>query len=419
MTTMTEPSLTFEDFDLDPALQDAIKKMNYHKPTPVQAEAIPALLERQDVLAGAATGTGKTAAFVLPMLQYLLDEPRRPDLPRVLLLAPTRELAFQIHKVVKQLGTFCDFKTAIITGGFDKANQFKTLRQPFDILVGTPGRLTYLMAEDALNLSDIEMVVIDEADRMLDMGQGKDVLSLLDAIPGDFQAALFSATLSGAGVRKFAEEILDDPVTVQIEAPNQQSEQVQQVVYLANDKAHKQALLENILNDATCQSAIVFCNKKERAIEVTGWLQSRNISAQVLHGDFIQAVRMDKMHKFKSGKIKVLVATDVAARGLDMLHITHVINYDLPFRGDIYIHRIGRTGRAQQVGIAVNLVERHDLENLERIEYHLQQQLPVGKIAGLEANFKMKDVAKKPAKKKVKKKDAAKKSAAKTAKKKK
>jgi ATP-dependent RNA helicase SrmB len=395
--------MTFDDFDLDEALLRAIQKQGFHKPTPIQQEAIPALLERQDVLAGAATGTGKTAAFVLPVLQYLLDEPRHTRHPRVLMLAPTRELAFQIHKVVKELASFCDFKSAIITGGFDHGKQIKTLQQPFEILVGTPGRLTYLMGEGAVDLTDIEMVIIDEADRMLDMGQGKDVLALLDAIPGDFQAGLFSATLAGSGVAKFAEEILDEPVTIQIDAPNQKSAQIQQLVYLANDKTHKQALLENILSDASCQSAIVFCNKKERAIEVTDWLQSRNLSAQVLHGDFIQAVRMDKMQKFKSGKIKILVATDVAARGLDLLNVTHVINYDLPFRGDIYIHRIGRTGRAQQVGIAINLVERHDLAHLQRIEYHLQQRLPVAKISGLEANFKLKDTLKKSGKKKKKK----------------
>ncbi len=404
--------MTFEDFDLDDVLLSAIANQNYHKPTPVQQAAIPALLERNDVLAGAATGTGKTAAFVLPMLQFLLDEPRRPNLPRILLLAPTRELAFQIHKVIKELGTFCEFDSVVITGGFDQGKQIKNLDKAFDILVGTPGRLTYLMAEGVLDLTDIEMVIIDEADRMLDMGQGKDVNALLDAIPDQFQAGLFSATLSGGGVQKFADSILEEPTLVQIEAPNEQSKQVQQLAYLANDKAHKQALLESILKDPSCGSAIVFCNKKERAMEVTEWLQSRNVSAQVLHGDFIQAVRLEKMQKFKRGKIKVLVATDVAARGLDLLNITHVINYDIPFRGDVYIHRIGRTGRAQQVGIAVNLVERHDLENLQRIEYHLGQRLQYAKIKGLEPSYKLKD-ALKTKKKTAKKSKAAKKKKAK------
>ncbi|MBO1923199.1 DEAD/DEAH box helicase [Thiomicrorhabdus sp. 6S3-12] len=386
--------MTFDEFDLDPILLSAIEKIGYHKPTPVQQEAIPAMLDRTDVLAGAATGTGKTAAFVIPALQYLLDEPRAARFPRVLILAPTRELAFQIHKTVKQLGTHCEFPTAVITGGFNQGKQAQTLSNPTDILVATPGRLSKMMEEDQVNLSYVELLIIDEADRMLDMGQGPTVRTLLEAIPGDFQAGLFSATLSGSGVRKFADEILDEPVEIQIDAPNRKSEQIQQVSYLANDKDHKHALLTSLLNDASCQSAIVFCNKKERAIAVTDFLQSQNISAQVLHGDFIQAVRLEKMHKFKSGKIKVLVATDVAARGLDMLNITHVINYDLPYRGDIYIHRIGRTGRAQQVGIAVNLVERHDLKALERIEYHLQQKIPEAKIAGLEPNFTIKSAIK-------------------------
>ena len=406
--------MTFEELDLDTVLVDAVKQQNFNTPTPVQEAAIPLLMDRLDVLAGAATGTGKTAAFVLPVLQYLLDEPQHAGQPRVLLLAPTRELAFQIHKVVKQLGTHCEFPSTIITGGFKMSQQVENLKRPCDILVATPGRLAKIMEEDGVNLSNIEMLIIDEADRMLDMGQGPTVRALLEAIPGDFQAGLFSATLTGSGVEKFASDILDDPQIVQIDAPNQKSDQVQQAIYLANDKAHKQALLTQLLKDASCESAIVFCNKKERAIEVTDFLQSQNVSAQVLHGDFIQAVRMEKMHKFKSGKIKVLVATDVAARGLDMLNITHVINYDMPYRGDNYIHRIGRTGRGQQVGVALSLVERHDLANLERVEYHLQQKLPVEKIAGLEANFKLKDALKKATTKKKPKKTAKKTKAKKT-----
>ncbi|MGM0541794.1 MAG: DEAD/DEAH box helicase [Pseudomonadota bacterium] len=402
--------MTFEEFDLDDVLLRAIKKQSYNKPTPIQAAAIPLMLDRKDVLAGAATGTGKTAAFVLPALQYLLDEPKHSSRhPRILILSPTRELAFQIHKVVKNLGSYCNFPSVIITGGFKLGVQIDVLTRACDILIATPGRLAKLIEEDAVTLSYIEMVIIDEADRMLDMGQGPVVRALLDAIPGDFQAGLFSATLAGAGIEKFAEDILDEPEVVQIDAPNTKSEQIQQLVYLANDKAHKDALLKNILNDASCQSAIVFCNKKEKAIEVTEWLQSQNISAQVLHGDFTQATRLDKMNKFKANKIKVLVATDVAARGLDMLKITHVINYDMPFRGDMYIHRIGRTGRAQQVGIAINLVERHDLKHLERIEYHLEQKLPIEKIAGLEPTFTIKEMAKKSAKKKRAKKAPAKK----------
>ncbi|NPA72400.1 MAG: DEAD/DEAH box helicase [Gammaproteobacteria bacterium] len=402
--------MTFEEFDLDDVLLSAIRKQRYNKPTPIQEAAIPLMLDRKDVLAGAATGTGKTAAFVLPALQYLLDEPKYASRhPRILMLAPTRELAFQIHKVVQKLGHFCDAPSVIMTGGFKLGTQIDVLTRACDIMVATPGRLAKLVEEDAVTLSYIEMVIIDEADRMLDMGQGPVVRALLDAIPGEFQAGLFSATLAGTGIEKFAADILDEPEIVQMDAPNTKSEQIQQVVYLADDKAHKNALLDNILKDASCESAIVFCNKKDKAIEVTEWLQSQNISAQVLHGDFSQATRLDKINKFKKNKIKVMVATDVAARGLDMLKITHVINYDMPFRGDMYIHRIGRTGRAQQVGIAINLVERHDLKPLERIEYHLQQKLPVEKIPGLAASFTIKQMEKKAAKKKKPKKKAPKK----------
>ncbi|VAW44464.1 ATP-dependent RNA helicase SrmB [hydrothermal vent metagenome] len=403
--------MTFDDFDLDDILLEAIKKQGYHTPTPIQEATIPTLLERQDILAGAATGTGKTAAFVLPILQYLLDEPKHSSRhPRVLILSPTRELAFQIHKVVNQLGTYGNFPSVIITGGFKQSQQAETLTRACDILVATPGRLAKLMEEEHVDLSYIEFVIIDEADRMLDMGQGPTVRALLESIPSDFQAGLFSATLSGKGIERFAADILEEPQTIQVDAPNQKSEQIQQSVYLADDKAHKYSLLANIVNDNSCKSAIVFCNKKEKAIEVTEWLQSQNISAQVLHGDFIQAMRLEKLKKFKSNKIKVMVATDVAARGLDMLQITHVINYDIPYRGDIYIHRIGRTGRAQQVGIAINLVEHHDLKNLERIEYHLEQSLPVEKIVGLEPKFKLKDNLKKTKKKKKTKTGKAKKS---------
>uniref|UniRef100_Q31EF0 ATP-dependent RNA helicase n=1 Tax=Hydrogenovibrio crunogenus (strain DSM 25203 / XCL-2) TaxID=317025 RepID=Q31EF0_HYDCU len=394
--------MTFEELDLDPKLLTAIEEQHYHKPTPIQAEAIPEMLLSKDVLAGAATGTGKTAAFVLPALQFLLDDPRPSRKPRVLILAPTRELAFQIHKVVKQLGAHCPFESNVVTGGFASDKQLEILQSKIDILVATPGRLLNIMSKEFIDLSDIELLIIDEADRMLDMGQGPDVLALIEAIPGDFQAACFSATLAGSGITKFAEEVLDSPEIIQVNAPNEKSEQIQQWVYLANDKAHKKALLKAILEDETCQSAIVFCNKKDRAIELADWLQNEHISSTVLHGDFIQAKRLEKTQKFKQGKIKVLVATDVAARGLDILNVTHVINYDVPYRGDIYIHRIGRTGRAQQVGIAINLVERHDITNLQRIEYHLQQSLPVSKIKGLEPNFKLKDVLKKPKKKKKK-----------------
>lgn len=375
--------MTFDDLMLDDTLLGALEKLNFVTPTAIQEAAIPFILEGKDVLAGAATGTGKTAAFVLPALQLLIDESEKRENPRILMLAPTRELAYQIQHVVNQLSKQLNPKVAIITGGFSQGKQAQFLEETADIVIATPGRLLNLVAENAIDLSDLDMVIIDEADRMLDMGQGPDVLSLLGTIADGFQACLFSATLAGSGVEIFAEELLHDAEVIQIDAANQKSAQVSQFVYFADNREHKQALLTAVINDEACQSAIVFCNKKERASEVAEYLQSQNISAQVMHGDFNQAVRQDKTRKFRNGIIKVMVATDVAARGLDLTNISHVINYDLPFRGDIYIHRIGRTGRADQVGTAINLVENHDNKNLERIEYHLETKLPVAHIKGL------------------------------------
>ncbi|MDH5358539.1 MAG: DEAD/DEAH box helicase [Gammaproteobacteria bacterium] len=380
--------MTFDDLFLDDQLLKALAKQDFKTPTAVQEATIPVILEGKDVLAGAATGTGKTAAFVLPVLQQLIDAPNINKQPRVLMLAPTRELAFQIQHVVNQLGKYLDINTVIMTGGFSQAKQVEFLDQACDIVIGTPGRLLNLVSDEALDLSDIDVVIIDEADRMLDMGLGPDVLALLATIADGFQACLFSATLAGSGIEIFAEELLSEAEVIQIDAANQKSDQVSQLVYFADNKEHKKALLEAFVNDESCQSAIVFCNKKERAAEVTDWLQSRNISAQVMHGDFDQATRRDKTRKFRLGQIKVMVATDVAARGLDLTNITHVINYDLPFKGDVYIHRIGRTGRAAQLGTAINLVEHHDLKNLERIEFHLGTKLPIAKLKGLEPKSK-------------------------------
>ena len=386
--------MTFDDFFFDNRLLQALEKLDYKTPTAIQEAAIPVILEGKDILAGAATGTGKTAAFVLPLLQHLIDEPNRSEQAKILMMAPTRELAFQIQHVVKQLAKNINIETAIITGGFSPAKQTEFLSQKCDIIIATPGRLLNLVSDEIVDLSDIDIVVIDEADRMLDMGLGPDVLSILATIANGFQACLFSATLSGSGIDIFAEELLSDAEIIQVDAANQKSEQVSQTVYFADDKTHKQALLLHILNDINCHSALVFCNKKEQAEDVAEWIQSRNISAQVMHGDFNQAIRRDKTRKFRIGQIKVMVATDVAARGLDLSNISHVINYDLPFRGDVYIHRIGRTGRAQKTGNAINLVAHHDRKNLERIEYHLEGKLPIGKLKGLEPKSAKKEAKK-------------------------
>ena len=380
--------MQFEDLMLDESLLSAASDKGYKEPTLIQQEAIPLLLAGEDVLACAATGTGKTAAFVLPLLQKLLDEPNHSRLPKALILAPTRELAFQIQHVIHVLGKANQPVIAMVTGGQAPTAHLGFLERGCAIVIATPGRLLNLVENEQADLSDIEFVVIDEADRMLDMGQGPDVAHVLATITTEFQTSLFSATLAGSGVELFANTLLPHATRIEVDAANQYAKQVTQQVYMADNREHKQALLAAVIQQADCQSALIFCNKKERAEEVSEFLQSQNISAQVVHGDFNQADRRERTRKFRQGKVKALVATDVAARGLDLPQVSHVINYDVPFRGDIYIHRVGRTGRAGQAGTAVNLVEPHDHKNLQRVEHHIGQALPVLKMKGLAAKAK-------------------------------
>lgn len=380
--------MTFDDLMLDQPLLEALNEQNLTLPTPIQQEAIPLLLAGEDVLACAATGSGKTLAFALPLLQKLLDEPNKGKQAVALILSPTRELAFQTQHVLNNFGSALAPRIAMITGGQSPAAQVDYLQQGCDIIIATPGRLLQLVEQEQADLSSIEYVVIDEADRMLDMGQGPDVANALAAISTAFQTSLFSATLAGAGVELFANALLPNAQRVQIDAANQYAQQVSQTVYLADNREHKLALLQAVINLPECQSALIFCNKKERAVEIAYYLQSQNISAQVIHGDFSQADRRERTRKFRQGKIKVLVATDVAARGLDLPQVSHVVNYDVPFRGDIYIHRVGRTGRAGQPGNAINLVEPNDQKNLQRVEHHIGQSLPIRKMKGLSPKAK-------------------------------
>ena len=390
--------VSFADFDLDERFLSALNACHFHRPTPVQAQSLPPLLEYRDVLVGAATGTGKTAAFVLPALQRLLDDPKPPKHPRVLMLAPTRELARQTHRVVKQLGQMCHRPGLVITGGMAADQQMTQLKQPLDWLVATPGRLTKLMTDVSVDLSQIEMVIIDEADRMLDAGLGPDVMAILQAIPRAFQAGCFSATLSGTRLANFSEQVLDDPEIIQVNAPNQATDKVQESVYFAKDQAHKRALLLALLTDPSCGRALVFCNKKTTALATTDWLTEQGVAAQTLHGDKIQAKRLVILDKFRHNNPGVLVATDVAARGLDVPGITHVIHYDMPFRGDQYIHRVGRTGRGHQAGLALSLVEHHDYPQLKRIEHHLQTTLPEASLPGLHPGVDRDTLERKPKK---------------------
>ncbi len=374
--------MTFTDLGLDEPLLAALEETHFHTPTPVQAAAIPPLLEGRDILVGAATGTGKTAAFVLPALQQLLDDPPSSHLPRKLFLAPTRELAQQIQQTITQLSKYIPFTSQLIIGGV-ALQQWHRQETPH-MLVSTPGRLLTLLGEEKLDLTELDLVILDEADRMLDMGLGPDVTAIIETLPQAFQAGLFSATLAGEGIESFAEAILEEPVRIELNSPNQASAQVQQFVLHANDDTHKRRLLRALVTDASCQRALVFTNKKETAENVNDWLRKHDISSTVLHGDLPAPKRLERINAFRAGKRRVLVSTDLAARGLDLDNITHVINFDLPHRSDIYIHRIGRTGRGQNMGVAYSLVTFNALKDLDRIEYRLGQKLPVEMIPELE-----------------------------------
>ena len=374
-------SMTFEALGLDAPLLQALEALHFHRPTPIQAAAIPPLLEGHDLLAGAATGTGKTAAFALPALQKLLDDPGPHNHARMLFLAPTRELALQIQHTLQKLGRFTPFKAQLLIGGV-ALQTYDPRHAP--MLVSTPGRLLTLLEQDAIDLTGVEYLVIDEADRMLDMGLGPDVMAIVETMPQAFQAALFSATLAGDGIDTFAEAVLDEPVRIDLNRPDDTSSQVQQSVIHANDDAHKRTLTHALLHDPACQRALIFTNTRQAAEALTQWLRDQGERVGVLHGELPAPKRLERINAFRQGKLKALVATDLAGRGIDVPDITHVINYDMPRRADQYIHRIGRTGRAHNVGLAISLCRFEELAHLHRIEYRTGQTLPVMTLPGLE-----------------------------------
>ena len=387
--------MQFNHLSIDEPLLGRLHHIGYRQPTAVQVAAIPAIFSGNNVLVSAATGTGKTAAYLLPLLQRLHDRTYPTRHITQLILVPTRELAFQLQYMIQQLSPDMTVNPVTLTGGMTIAGQVKHSNNDNVILIATPGRILKLTADNIIDLSQIKTVVIDEADRLLDLGLGPDVLTLLDLIPPGYQACLFSATLAGKGVEDYYQRLLVAADIITIDPANQYAKTIQQTVYYADNLSHKQALLYRLLTLAKQAHSLVFCNKKQTVIALGQWLQSRQLSAQVLHGDQSQSTRRDKLRKYRQGRIPILVATDVAARGLDIANIYQVINFDIPIRGDIYIHRIGRTGRAGSEGKAISLVEAHDSKPLSRIEYHLKYQLPVKQFTDLKPKNKRKSTKKK------------------------
>ncbi len=368
----------FKDLSLIEPLLRALESVGYEQPTPIQQQSIPIVLARRDLLGCAQTGTGKTAAFALPMLQLLSEQPRRNEgkTPiRALILTPTRELAIQIAESFNDYGKFLKVRNLVIFGGVNQNPQTDALRRGTEVLIATPGRLLDLMNQGFINLKDIEIFVLDEADRMLDMGFIHDVKRVIAKLPEKRQTLFFSATMPPE-IAGLADSILTDPMKVEVTPVSSTAEKIEQSVYFV-DKANKRHLLAHLLQNTDIRSALVFTRTKHGANRVAGDLTKAGVKAEAIHGNKSQSARQAALANFKSGKTRVLVATDIAARGIDIDELSHVINFDLPNIPETYVHRIGRTGRAGLSGIAFSFCEEEEVPYLRDIQKLIGQVVPV------------------------------------------
>lgn len=402
----------FAELELDNNLLEAIEEMGYSRPTQIQAEAIPHALDGRDILASAPTGTGKTAAFVLPALQYLQDFPRRkPGPARVLILTPTRELAMQVANQARALAKNTNLNIFTITGGVQYEEHADILKKTQDIVVATPGRLMEYINAERFDCRAIEWLILDEADRMLDMGFGPTVDRLSSECRWRKQTLLFSATLEGRGVEGFTADLLTNPAEIDAEPSRRERKKIAQWYHRADDMEHKLALLKTILTEQA-QRSIIFLKTRERLADLRGELEKAQIPCAWIQGEMPQDRRNNAIARFRDGTVNVLLATDVAARGIDLPDVSHVINFDLPRSADVYLHRIGRTARAGKKGNAVSLVEAHDQPMMDRVARYVKEEIKERFIKELRPKHK------KPVfKKKNKKKDDKKKSVTKTKKK--
>ncbi|WP_386696125.1 ATP-dependent RNA helicase SrmB [Lonepinella sp. MS14435] len=416
---MSQP--TFEEFDLSPMLLKAIAKKGYTRPTTIQQETIPAAMELRDILGSAPTGTGKTVAFLLPAIQHLLDNPRRqPGPPRILVLTPTRELAMQVAEQAEELAQFTHLSIATITGGVAYQNHGEVFNKNQDLVVATPGRLLQYIKEENFDCRSVEILIFDEADRMLQMGFGQDAEKIAAETRWREQTMLFSATLEGELLTDFAERLLQDPLQIDAEPSRRERKKINQWYYHADNVEHKTKLLARFIENEQVSRGIVFVRRREDVRELSETLRKRNIRSTYLEGEMAQTQRNNAIDKLKNGIVTVLVATDVAARGIDIDDVSHIMNFDLPYSADTYLHRIGRTARAGKKGTAVSFVEAHDYSLLGKIKRYTEELLKPRIIEGLEPRTKapkdgeVKSVSKKAkarikAKKEEKKKDEQKK----------
>ena len=389
-------SIKFADLNLDKNILSAVRSEGYESPTPIQAQAIPFALDGRDIMASAQTGSGKTAAFLLPTLQKLTKRSEKPGKgPRALVLTPTRELAAQVEKnALAYAKNMRWFRTVSIVGGASFGYQTRALSKPVDLIVATPGRLMDLMQSGKVDFERLEVLILDEADRMLDMGFIDDIETIVEATPSDRQTLLFSATWDGA-VGKLARKLTKDPEIIEVERVDDQGKIEEQLLY-CDDMRHKNRLLDHILRDANIDQCVIFTSTKAMTEVIADELYEKGFAANCLHGDMPQGWRNRTLMDLRKGRCKILVATDVAARGIDVPTITHVINYDLPKQAEDYVHRIGRTGRAGRTGIAITFAEVNEYVKVHKIEKYIGRKLPELTIEGMEPTRKRKSAGGKP-----------------------
>jgi len=380
--------MTFEELNLAPAILKAVLEQGYDTPTPIQAQAIPAVLAGSDLLGGAQTGTGKTAAFTLPLLQRLSSEPRLTNrrgvnAVRALIMTPTRELAAQVEESVRTYGKYLDLTSMVMFGGVGMGAQIEKLRRGVDILVATPGRLLDHAGQGTLDLSQVQILVLDEADRMLDMGFIHDIKKVLALVPKQKQTLLFSATFSDE-IRELTNGLLRNPVSIQVTPRNTTVQRITQTVHPVG-RSKKKALLTHIINEHNWSQVLVFTRTKFGANNVAEHLTKNGILAMALHGNKSQTARTQALQGFKNGDIRALVATDIAARGIDIDELPHVVNYEIPNVSEDYVHRIGRTGRAGNSGEAVSLVCLDEEGFMQDIERFTKQNIEKIIVPGFEA----------------------------------
>lgn len=378
--------MLFTKLPLNSNIQKAIKEKGYEEASPIQEQAIPLILEKKDVLAASQTGSGKTAAFTLPLLE-LISSKKKEDKPsaKIVILVPTRELAIQVNENIEAYNKYLNLKTAVIFGGVGINPQKAKLKKGVDIIIATPGRLLDHIIQKHVNLSKVNHLVLDEADRMLDMGFIHDMKRIISKLPASRQTLLFSATYSKE-IKKLAQSYLDNPSIIEVARENSVAKEIKQAVYFVN-KDKKNSLLSFLINEGKWEQVLVFVNTKFRANKLTEFLNASEIPTMVIHGSKSQGTRIKALNSFKEKEIKVLVATDIAARGIDIQNLPHVVNLELPEKSEDYVHRIGRTGRAGNNGEAISIVCDDEALLLDDIETLIDSKIHIKQIEGLTYPF--------------------------------